>query len=379
MTTDTRPAVRRRPRDRKQHILTAAGTRFWTDGYHQVSMAGIAADVGIGASALYRHFRSKQELLLAVLDQHLTALEALTAAPGGDVVADLAAYTLEHREFGVLWEREAGHLPDEQRRELRHRLRGLAVRICPPGGEDNADLRAWAALSVLDSPSHHRARIAANHGLPVLVRATRAVLAAPLPAAGDSRPSGGGPGLTPASRREALLAAAIHLFARRGYPSVSLDDIGATTGIAGPSVYNHFPSKNEVLDAALNRGNEALWLGLHTALSEARDARDALTRLARDYTAFALSNPALVSCLISETIHLPADRQEVLRRAQNDYLAEWAALLPAVCTADDPVTAHLKVRAAVALANSVARIHHLRTAPGHAARTTALVRAVLGS
>ncbi|SFO48165.1 transcriptional regulator, TetR family [Pseudonocardia ammonioxydans] len=378
MTIDTRPAVRRRPRDRKQHILTAAGTRFWTDGYHQVSMAGIAADVGIGASALYRHFRGKQELLLAVLDQHLSALEALTAGPGGDVVTDLAAYTFEHREFGVLWEREAGHLPDEQRRELRHRLRGLAARVHPPGCED-ADLRAWAALSVLDSPSHHRGRVTADHGLPVLVRAARAVLTAPLPAAGDDRPSGGGPGLTPASRREALLGAAVHLFARRGYPSVSLDDIGAATGIAGPSVYNHFTSKNEVLDAALNRGNEALWLGLHTALSDARDARDALTRLAQDYTTFALANPDLVGILISETVHLPADRQQVLRRAQNDYLAEWAALLPATCTTDDPPTAHLKVRAAVALANSVARIHHLRIRPEHAARTTALVTAVLDS
>src|SRR3954471_17634712 len=73
----TSPSTRRRPPDRRAHILTAAARRFWSEGYHQVSMAHIAADVGIGASALYRHFRGKQELLLTVLDRQLSRMEEL--------------------------------------------------------------------------------------------------------------------------------------------------------------------------------------------------------------------------------------------------------------------------------------------------------------
>ena len=382
--TPTVPAARRRPRDRKQRILAAAAQRFWTVGYHQVSMAGIAADVGIGASALYRHFGGKQELLLAVLDEALTALEQRTADvdDAAGAVAELAAYTVEHREFGVLWEREAGHLPEQDRRELRHRLRGLAARVRPdpaPGPQGDADLRAWAILSLLDSPSHHRRPLDPTVTRAVLVRAAEAVAVAPLPAADPPPSTETSAGLVPAARREALLAVAVRLFADRGYPSVSLDDIGAAAGIAGPSVYNHFASKIEMLEAALTRGNEALWLGLHSALAGARDPDDALARLAIDYSRFATANPHLISILVSETIHLPDERRKVFGRVQRDYLEEWVALVRAAQPDPGPATdaAVAAVRAALALANSLARIHHLRVEPGHAQRTAALVRAVL--
>ena len=61
------PAPRRRPRDRRDRILAAADVRFRRDGYHDTSMSDVASDVGIGASALYRHVRTKQELLHVVM------------------------------------------------------------------------------------------------------------------------------------------------------------------------------------------------------------------------------------------------------------------------------------------------------------------------
>src|SRR5690606_41403352 len=105
-------------------------------------------------------------------------------------------------------------------------------------------------------------------------------------------------GIRPASRREHLLAVAVKLFAERGYPSVGLDDIGAAAGIAGPSVYNHFTTKVDVLSAALNRGNETLWLGLHQVLSAASTPAEALDGLARHYTEFTVANSDIVTILI---------------------------------------------------------------------------------
>lgn len=364
--------ARRRPRDRRAHILAAAARRFWSDGYHRVSMAAIAADVGIGASALYRHFRGKEELLLTVLDAQLATIEALD----GDFTAALTAFTLEHREFGVLWEREAGHLPEADRRALRHRLRGLAERVAAPL-DAQADLRSWAILSVLDSPSHHHTDLDHGRFADILRAAVRAVAAAPLP---DAVPVPSGPrpaGLRPVSRREALLAVAARLFAERGYPSVGLDDIGAAAGIAGPSVYHHFPSKIEVLAAALNRGNEALWLGLHRALARATDAADALDRLVAHYTDFTAENAAIVGILVTEVIHLPEERRQDFRRAQRDYLAEWVELLRRHDPGLPEAEARVRVHAAISLVNSLSRIHHLRIVPGHPARTAALARAVL--
>jgi AcrR family transcriptional regulator len=364
--------ARRRPRDRRAHILAAAAHRFWTDGYHGVSMAAIAADVGIGASALYRHVRGKEELLLTVLDEQLTGMEALT----GDLPTALAAAALAHREFGVLWEREAGHLPESDRRALRHRLRGLAARVAADLDE-HADLRSWAILSVLDSPSHHRTDLDPGRFAAILRGAVAAVAAAPLPAVEQASAGPRPAGLRPVSRREALVAVAVRLFAERGYPSVGLDDIGAAAGIAGPSVYHHFPGKSDVLAAALHRGNEALWLGLHRALAHATGPSDALDRLVAHYTDFTAENPDVVAVLVTEVIHLPADRRRDFRRAQRDYLAEWVALLRLRDPAAPEAEARVRVHAALALVNSLSRIHHLRAAAGHPARTAALARAVL--
>jgi AcrR family transcriptional regulator len=377
VTVDARPGSRRRPPDRRAHILAAAARRFWTEGYHQVSMADIAADVGIGASALYRHFRGKQELLLTVLDVQLSRMEELTAREA-DPVAALASVTLEHREFGVLWEREAGHLPDDARRGLRHRLRGLAALVAatiPAAG--TADLRSWAILSVLDSPSHHHTDLDPARFSAILRAAAHAVAAVELPDDDAVLPAPSGAGLRPASRREALLAVASHLFADRGYPSVGLDDIGAAAGIAGPSVYNHFASKADVLAAALSRGNEALWLGLHRSLARSDTPAEALQRLVAHYTEFTAEDPDAVRVLVSEVIHLPGDRRAEYRRAQRDYVAEWVALLRRSHPELDEPEARVRVHAALSIVNSVSRIPHLRGRPGLVGHTDALAQVAL--
>ena len=376
--------VRRRPRDRRQQVLAAAAARFWALGYHQVGMADVAAAVGIAPSALYRHVRGKEELLLAVLDEHLARIERVVEEePGDDLVDGLAVLTLERREFGLLWEREAGHLPEEACRAIRHRLRAVArvvaARSAEPDGP-TADLRAWAALSVLDSPSHHRWTLDGERYGPLLAGAARAVLTAPLPPATGASADPVRPGvLAPVARREALLAAATRLFGERGYPAVGLGDIGAAAGIAGPSVYRHFTTKTDLLLRVLHRGNEALWLGLHHALGRAQDAPDALGRLAADYGAFVADNPEIVSVLISQVIHLPVPDREELRRSQRDYVAEWVALLTAARPGLPAPEARVLVHATLVLINSLTRIPHLAAQPGARARTAALAGAVLGA
>ena len=57
------------------------------------------------------------------------------------------------------------------------------------------------------------------------------------------------------SRRESILTEATKLIATHGYPGVSTEDIGASVGISGPSVYNHFPAKSDILAAAMLRGS----------------------------------------------------------------------------------------------------------------------------
>jgi TetR/AcrR family transcriptional regulator, cholesterol catabolism regulator len=82
----------RRPRDgrsrdegaRRGEILDAAINRFGRNGYESTKWADIADDVGIGPTALYHYFDSKQHCLYVILDEALGELherfDAITAA-----------------------------------------------------------------------------------------------------------------------------------------------------------------------------------------------------------------------------------------------------------------------------------------------------------
>lgn len=63
--------------DVRGRILAAATRRFVVSGYHGISMREIADDVGLSKPALYYHFRDKESLFLAILEDAVDGLEAL--------------------------------------------------------------------------------------------------------------------------------------------------------------------------------------------------------------------------------------------------------------------------------------------------------------
>jgi AcrR family transcriptional regulator len=56
-------------RDTRRSILEAALDRFSTDGYSATSMRSIARAVGVRESALYHHFKSKADILEALMSE----------------------------------------------------------------------------------------------------------------------------------------------------------------------------------------------------------------------------------------------------------------------------------------------------------------------
>jgi AcrR family transcriptional regulator len=59
----------RRGRSKRLEILAAATDRFGRDGYEHTKWAEIAADIGVGATALYHYFESKQHCLYVIMDE----------------------------------------------------------------------------------------------------------------------------------------------------------------------------------------------------------------------------------------------------------------------------------------------------------------------
>ena len=74
----------KRGRSKRLEILVAATDRFGRDGYEHTKWADIAGDIGVGATALYHYFESKQHCLYEIMDEAIedfrSQFVAITAA-----------------------------------------------------------------------------------------------------------------------------------------------------------------------------------------------------------------------------------------------------------------------------------------------------------
>ncbi|MFB8282247.1 TetR/AcrR family transcriptional regulator [Nocardia colli] len=384
-----RPARGTRPANRRALIVAAATELFCRNGYGNVGMGEVAEAVAIGPSALYRHFRGKQSLLATVVEEALTvfaaAVESAADEPD-DLAHTLAATVLAGRDVGVLWRREARHLSDADRAAFRIQARQIGARLAeiiaarrPELDPAAADLLSWAALAVANSVSFHSLSLPEPEFTTLLGEFIAAVLAAPNPVLGERRDRTVAQApLAARSRREAILTEATTLFAERGFASVSMDDIGAAVGIAGPSVYNHFPGKVDILMAAIVRGDEWLRIDLNRALAQATDPRDGLERLLAGYGAFVFENPHLMQTLVSEARHLPDADHHRAKAAQRAYIAEWVHLLRKLHPDWDPIPARMRVQAAQSMLSHLALTSHLRAFPDIVSASAAIGAEVLG-
>jgi AcrR family transcriptional regulator len=384
-----------RPRNRRELILAAAADLFAKHGYAKVAMGDLANAVGIAPSALYRHFTGKQDVLAKVLAAGLTPVRELVlgldlADPAG-AAEELASCALDQRHLGLMWQREARELSPEAYQPLReviHEIgQGLAgyVRSVRPGiPGSSADLLAWSILAVLTSASFHHLDLPRPAYEELLAELVAAVIdtelpATPVPVEPATAPPGPVAGvLTPASRREELLIQAMRMFADRGYTQVGIEDIGSAVGIAGPSVYNHWAAKLDLLITALRRGAAALAMDVATAYRQATGPADALHRLLRSYVALSHTHPEIFGLLITDIDHLPDDERHAIRRAQHEHVSEWAHLLRLDQPHLDPVAARIRVHAVLSVAHDTARTAHLHRDPAVPAAVVAIGTRLLG-
>lgn len=388
-TVNTPPPRGTRPRNRRELILAAASDLFYQRGYDQVAISDIAERVGIGPSALYRHFPGKQQLLSEVVLSGLTkfrdALESPDLASADQALPALAALALDERRLGVLWQRETRYLPREERAKLRPELQTVGGRLSAlvldaGAGQTpaTADLIAWAVFSVLVSPSFHNVDLARTAYERLLVGLSDTVLRTPLPMLDGAMPTKApSHPMRPHSRREALLAEAVRMFAVDGYASVGIEDVGAAVGIAGPSVYNHFPSKLDLLVTAIERGGAYLMLEVSTQLMLASGPEDALDRLIASYVKFALQHHHIVDLTIGETRQLPDEERQAALHIQREYAAEWLSLMQELDADLDPIIGRIRLQAAFTIVNDASRTAHLRATAGLAEALEEICRRIL--
>jgi AcrR family transcriptional regulator len=387
------PEPARRPRDRRQQIIASAAQQFRKAGYHNVGITEIAEAVGITSGALYRHFGGKQDLLLATVADAIDRLEQVWSRPDAaldELLDATCSLAVNGPHVGVLWARELAHLPVEQQRMLRARLvtaieplrsaLGTARSDLSP---DGVDLLLWATVGVIASAGFYSVKLEAGRQQARLLEACRAVCTtvsiAPVdPTDEVDPPSPSQAGLLPASKQEAILAAATRLFSTRGYQAVGVDDIGAAAGITGATVYHHFSNKAAILTAALTRGVQAMFFDLSGALESSTTPGEALDKLLRGFARISLEHGHGIGALRNEAINLPAEERRTLLHVQADYVSEWVALLTRHRTDLSEPEAFVLVQAATTSIGSTLAVPHLRRRPMLDAELVAVGAGILG-
>lgn len=95
--------------------------------------------------------------------------------------------------------------------------------------------------------------------------------------------------------RERILETAERLFYRDGYHAVGVDTIVAESGVAKMTLYRHFPSKDHLIAAYLERANEQLLTWVEKLIAPHEDPRAALEAVF-DGVAKLASSPECLGC-----------------------------------------------------------------------------------
>ncbi len=90
--------------ERRAHVLTSAWVCFSRNGYHQTSMDDVITETGMSSSAVYRYFRSKDELIDASAEEGMTVVrdvferaQAQVPVPGPQQLIEALVHALHRR------------------------------------------------------------------------------------------------------------------------------------------------------------------------------------------------------------------------------------------------------------------------------------------
>jgi len=112
---------------RRERILASATSLFEENGFHGAGIDDIAAAAGVTGPAIYRHFKNKDAVLVALFDrlaERLTEiLDSVATHDGRDALETLVRLhvrlAFEERALIVVYISEERNLPEPERRRVR--------------------------------------------------------------------------------------------------------------------------------------------------------------------------------------------------------------------------------------------------------------------
>lgn len=152
-------------------------------------------------------------------------------------------------------------------------------------------------------------------------------------------------------KRAAIIEAAITEFRQSGFDLTSMDRIAASAGVSKRTVYNHFPSKEELFAQILHQLLDRSVEGAELAYRPGRPLRDQLLQLATQKLRLMQDENfvALARVAVSAGIHSPERAHNVFSRisAREEGITTWvrAAAADGRLSTPDPAFAAMQLQA----------------------------------
>jgi AcrR family transcriptional regulator len=127
-------------------------------------------------------------------------------------------------------------------------------------------------------------------------------------------------------RRDAIVAAAAGLYARRGFDGTSVADLAAACGASKSLVYHYFPSKEDILYEVMAAHLEAL-VDAADNVMRSGDARDRLRALGLAFMHLYSGAQNSHKVLLNELDKLPPERRAEVVRKQRRIIAVVETLI----------------------------------------------------
>lgn len=151
-------------------------------------------------------------------------------------------------------------------------------------------------------------------------------------------------------KREAIVQAAIDAFRSTGFDATSMDKIAASAGVSKRTVYNHFPSKDELFaEILLQLWHSSIAL-ISVPYSAERPLREQLLELVKQKLRLLDDSNFidLARVAIAETIHAPERARNMLARVaeREEGMTAWlrAAIADGRLKPVDPEFASLQLQ-----------------------------------
>lgn len=138
--------------ERTRQLLVAAATCFARRGFHRTTMDEIAREAGVSAGLIYRHFAGKDELIVAIIEQHRAEQLARIAAAAAQPALAAALDALAETDLAAGISRDDGVLFAELIAEA---LRNPAIEHVVRAGDD----AVRAALAAVLTAAQERGEI----------------------------------------------------------------------------------------------------------------------------------------------------------------------------------------------------------------------------